>query len=79
MSISTLRNQRNALLEASDFLMLSDVPVSTAQKEAAVAYRVMLRDCIPANTTDEEAAEIDLPVPDVVIAEMLGLNTSEGE
>ena len=71
MSVSTLRTQRNALLTASDFLMLDDVLLSQAEKEAAVAYRVMLRDLITEDMTDEIAAETDLPVADAVIADKI--------
>ena len=67
MSISTLRAQRDALLKASDYLMLSDVLHSTAEKEAAIAYRVMLRDLVNADMTDEDAADIELPVPDAIL------------
>lgn len=71
MSLSTLRTQRDALLRASDFLILSDVPLSTAEKEAAIAYRTMLRDLITEDMTDEIAASTDLPVADAVIADKL--------
>lgn len=71
MSVSTLRTQRNALLTASDFLMLDDVPLSHAQKEAVSAYRLMLRDLITEDMTDEIAAETDLPVPHETIADKL--------
>ena len=71
MSVSTLRTQRNALLTASDFLMLDDVPLSHAEKEAAIAYRLMLRDLITEDMTDEIAAETDLPVADAVIADKI--------
>lgn len=71
MSISTLRTQRDAALKASDFLMLPDVPLNTAEKEAAIAYRIMLRDLITEDMTDEIAAETDLPVADAAIADWL--------
>ena len=71
MSISTLRTQRDAALKASDFLMLPDVPLTTAEKEAAIAYRIMLRDVITEDMTDEIAAETDLPVADAAIADWL--------
>ena len=45
---SDLRHQRNILLAASDWTVLSDTPTSTA---AWKAYRQELRD-LPANTTD---------------------------
>lgn len=44
----TLRAERNVLLAASDWTVLSDSPTSTA---AWKAYRQQLRD-LPANTTD---------------------------
>lgn len=43
-----IRNERNALLAASDWTVLPDTPTSTA---AWKAYRQQLRD-LPANTTD---------------------------
>jgi len=43
-----IRSQRNELLAASDWTVLSDTPTSTA---AWKAYRQALRD-LPANTTD---------------------------
>jgi len=76
MSVSTLRTQRNALLSASDFLMLPDVLQNNAQTDAAKAYRVMLRDLIYPETTDEEAAEVVLPLPSFEIAGILGINIS---
>lgn len=45
---SSIRDQRNALLAASDWTVLADTPTSTA---AWKAYRQQLRD-LPANTTD---------------------------
>lgn len=45
---SSLRNQRNELLSASDWTVLADTPTNTA---AWKAYRQQLRD-LPANTTD---------------------------
>ena len=71
MSISKLRTQRDAALKASDFLMLSDVPLSIAEKEAAVVYRTMLRDLITADMTDEIAAVTELPVADAAISDKL--------
>jgi hypothetical protein len=68
MSISTLRTQRDSLLKASDFLMLPDVLATTAEKEAAIAYRLILRDLISGDMTDETAADTELPVADAVIA-----------
>jgi len=45
---SSLRNQRNELLSASDWTVLADTPTNTA---AWKAYRQQLRD-LPANTAD---------------------------
>jgi hypothetical protein len=45
---SALRHQRNQLLTASDWTVLTDTPTSTA---AWKTYRQALRD-LPANTTD---------------------------
>lgn len=53
----TLRAERNALLSASDWTVLSDSPTSTA---AWKTYRQALRD-LPANTTDPTAP--DWPTP----------------
>lgn len=71
MKVSTLRTKRNELLKASDFLMLSDVPLSQAENDAAIAYRVMLRDLVETDMTDEDAKDIKLPVADAVIADKL--------
>lgn len=56
---------------ASDFLMLPDVPMTTAQTEAATAYRLILRELITEDMTDELATETDLPVADACIVEKL--------
>ena len=71
MSLSTLRTQRDARLEASDFLMLTDVLQTTAEKEAAIAYRLRLRDVVTPGMTDEQAAAVVLPVADAIIADKL--------
>lgn len=76
MSVSTLRTQRNALLSASDFLMLPDVLQNSTQTDAAKAYRVMLRDAIGPEVTDEEAAQVVLPLPAFEIAGILGIDIS---
>ena len=68
MKVSTLRTKRNELLKASDFLMLPDVLQSTAEKEAALAYRTILRELVDTNITDEDAKDIELPVANPVIA-----------
>jgi len=68
MKVSTLRTKRNELLKASDFLMLPDVLQSTAEKEAALAYRTILRDLVDTDMTDEDAKDIELPVANAVIA-----------
>lgn len=52
-----LRRERNALLTASDWTVLSDSPTSTA---AWKVYRQALRD-LPANTTDP--LNVVWPVP----------------
>lgn len=71
MSISNLRLQRDALLKASDFLMLPDLHLTTAEIEAAIAYRLMLRDLITEDMTDEVAANTDLPIADAAISSKL--------
>lgn len=71
MSISNLRLQRDNQLKASDFLMLPDLNLDTAELEAVVAYRVMLRDLITEDMTDEIAANTELPLPDPIILSRL--------
>ena len=39
-----IRAQRNQLLAASDYIMVSDYPISAAEREAWAAYRQALRD-----------------------------------
>jgi hypothetical protein len=79
MSVSILRTQRDALLAASDFLMLPDVIQDEAKKTATEAYRLMLRDSVFVDITDEEAAEVVLPLPSFEIAGMLGIDISGEE
>lgn len=41
---SLVREKRNALLSASDFLVLPDYPISEEEKSAVLSYRQSLRD-----------------------------------
>ena len=48
-----LRYERNIRLTNSDWVMLSDISMTTEKKEEWVTYRQALRD-LPSNTTDPE-------------------------
>jgi len=58
-----VRNQRDALLQSSDWTVLSDSPLSTSKKNEWITYRQALRD-LPANTTDWANPSYPTP-PDV--------------
>lgn len=55
MTIETIRNERNILLAASDYLLLPDTNLNTAEYEDVLAYRIMLRDTM-SGMTEEMAA-----------------------
>lgn len=55
-----LRYERNIRISNTDWVMLSDISMTTEKKEEWVTYRQALRD-LPANTTDPE--NVTWPTP----------------
>ena len=74
MTLDELRTERNALLSASDYAVLPDIPytLSPAQRENVVAYRQSLRDI----TTQWETTKTKIEWPKVPFE--LGGNPLEG-
>ena len=57
---NNLRNDRNIRISNTDWVMLSDISMTTEKKEEWITYRLALRD-LPANTTDPE--NVTWPTP----------------
>ncbi len=55
-----LRYERNIRISNTDWVMLSDISMTTEKKEEWITYRQALRD-LPANTTDPE--NVTWPTP----------------
>lgn len=60
-SIAELRVARNQKLKDSDFLILSDIPLTPEEKTLVLIYRQALRD-LPAQFTDDNVGSAILPV-----------------
>ncbi len=61
-SMATIRQRRNALLAASDWTQLPDVPLSTGIRAAWATYRQALRD-LPAALVEPLSAAPTWPAP----------------
>ena len=74
MTLDELRTERNALLSASDYAVLPDIPytLSPAQRENVVVYRQLLRDI----TTQWKTTKTTIVWPKVPFE--LGGNPLEG-
>jgi hypothetical protein len=60
-TMAELRTARNQKLKDTDFLLISDFPLTVEEKTAVMMYRQALRN-LPGNFTEETVSEAVLPV-----------------
>lgn len=60
-NMAELRTARDQKLKDTDFLLISDIPLTAEEKTTVMIYRQALRN-LPANFTEETVSEAVLPV-----------------